>query len=122
MKQINKFFIVGLFSTGVDYLLYSYLVFIDVNYILAICAGYFFGFLFNFYVSRKYVFDKIKIEKLHHEFLIVLVISIFAVGLNIAIVFICKNYLSFNYYIGRIFAIGIVFFFNYFARKGFIYE
>ncbi len=121
MKTIKKFFILGIFSTLIDYLVYSALIYINVNYIIAICAGYFIGFLFNFYFGRKHVFDAIKINNIYKEFFIVFIITIIGVMLNIIIVYVLKNFLGMNYYLGRIVAIGVVFFFNYFSRKGLVY-
>ncbi len=121
MKKIHKFLYAGVLSTLVDYILYACLVYVDLYYIYAIIIGYSSGFLVNFIVSRKYVFDKSKIEKFHHEFLAVLLISIIAIGINIFIVWGLGKF-GINHYISRIIAIGIVFFFNYFTRKVFIYE
>ena len=121
MKTINKFFILGAFSTVIDYVVYSLLIYEKFNYIFAICAGYFIGFLFNFYFGRKHVFEEIKVKNVFYEFLIVFIISVSAVVLNIIIVYFLNRYLNVNYYAGRIIAIIIVFFFNYFARKGFVY-
>ena len=121
MKTIKKFFILGIFSTLIDYLVYSALIYINVNYIIAICAGYFIGFLFNFYFGRKHVFETIKINNIYKEFFVVFIITIIGVMLNIIIVYALKNFLGLNYYLGRIVAIGVVFFFNYYSRKGLVY-
>ena len=121
MKKIHKFLYVGVLSTLVDYFVYAFLIYIGLNYVYAIIIGYLSGFLVNFIVSRKYVFDRSKIQKLHHEFLAVLCISIVAIGINIFIVWGLGKF-GINHYISRIVAIGIVFFFNYFARKVFVYE
>ena len=119
--MIGKFFIVGAVSTAVDYLLYSLLVFLGVPYYLAIVVGYMSGLVVNFFLARKRVFTKgSRFEKLHHEFLAVLSVSVVAVGLNILIVWFLAKF-GVDYYTGRAVALVIVFFFNYYARKGFIY-
>jgi len=118
---IQKFFVVGAISTAVDYILYSILVYFGIAYYIAIVIGYMTGLLVNFYLARTKVFTKgSRFEKLHHEFLAVFAVSVVAVGLNILIVWALAKF-GFDYYSGRAVALVIVFFFNYYARKGFIY-
>ena len=121
MKKIHKFFYVGILSTLTDYIIYASLIYVGISYIIAIIVGYLSGFLVNFIISRRYVFDKTKIEKIHFEFMAVLAISIVAIGINIFIVW-GLGLFGINHYISRVVAIGIVFFFNYFSRKVFVYE
>ena len=119
--MIGKFFIVGAISTAVDFILYSILVYMGVAYYFAIVIGYMTGLVVNFYLARSKVFTKgSRFEKIHHEFLAVFIVSVMAVGLNILIVWFLSR-IGIDYYSGRAVALVIVFFFNYYARKGFIY-
>ncbi len=120
MKIIGKFFIVGAISTAVDFCIYSLLVYLGVAYYIAIVIGYMSGLLVNFYLARTKVFTKSRFKKIHHEFLAVFSVSIIAVGLNIFIVWALAQF-GIDYYSGRAIALVLVFFFNYYARKGFIY-
>ena len=119
--MIGKFFIVGALSTAVDYIIYALLISFGTPYYLAIVVGYMVGLLVNFSLARKKVFTKgSKFDKTYHEFLAVLAVSVMAVGLNILIVWALAKF-GIDYYTGRAVALIIVFFFNYYARKGFIY-
>ena len=119
--MIGKFFIVGAISTAVDFLLYSLLIYLGIAYYVAIVIGYMTGLLVNFYLARSKVFTKgSRFSKIHHEFLAVFAVSVMAVGLNILIVWALAQ-MGIDYYSGRAVALVIVFFFNYYARKGFIY-
>ena len=119
--MIGKFFIVGAISTAVDFVIYSLLVFMGVAYYIAIVIGYMIGLLVNFYLARSKVFVKgSRFAKIHHEFLAVFAVSVVAVGLNIVIVWALAKF-SLDYYSARAVALVAVFFFNYYARKGFIY-
>ncbi|WP_345987974.1 GtrA family protein [Sulfurimonas sp. HSL1-2] len=121
MKQIRDFLYVGITATLVDFSLYSLLVGFDVfKYVLATVVGYSAGFFVSFFLTRKYVFSTIKMEKMHHEFLVVAAITFVGLILNILIVYGLKK-VALDDYSARAIAIGIVFFFNYFARKGFVY-
>lgn len=121
MKKIRRFLYVGIISTLVDYAIYSLLLFLGSQYIIAIIIGYSTGFIISFIFTRNYVFDNIKIKNFKIEFIIVLGITIVGLLLNIGIVKVLHEEFALDLYLARIFAIGIVFFFNYFSRKGFIY-
>ena len=119
--MIGKFFIVGAISTAVDFVIYSILIYLGIPYYIAIIIGYMSGLIVNFYLARNKVFTKgSRFDKLHHEFIAVFIVSIIAVGLNIFIVWFLST-IGIDYYSGRVVALIIVFFFNYYARKGFIY-
>jgi len=118
--MIGKFFIVGAISTAVDYAIYSLLISLQTPYYVAIVVGYMIGLLVNFSLARKKVFTQSRFQKLHYEFLAVFFVSIVAVALNILIVWALAKF-GVDYYSGRAVALILVFFFNYYARKGFIY-
>jgi len=121
MKQIRSFLYVGIAATLVDFILYSLLVGFDItNYMIAIVIGYLSGFLISFFLTRRYVFSTIRIEKVHHEFFVVAGITLVGLLLNLLIVYVLTN-IAVDSYTARAIAIAIVFFFNYFARKGFVY-
>ncbi len=122
MRHIGKFFLLGIFSTLIDYLLYILLLYVGVDYVLAIIAGYSAGLLFNYHVARRYIFSKSRFNSSRGEFTAVVAIALVGLALNIAIV----KLLSFSLYeldpsISRVVAIAIVFFWNYYARKLFVY-
>jgi len=115
------FLYVGILATLVDYSLYSLFVYLELlNYGLATVIGYSAGFMISFFLTRNYAFSEIKINKFHHEFLAVLAITFVGLLLNLFIVYMLVK-LHINDYSARAMAIGLVFFFNYFARKRFVY-
>ena len=124
MKQISGFFVLGLFSTAIDFIIYTILVYLNVNYVIAIIIGYSCGFVFNFFIGRKHIFVQgLKVDSFAKEFNLVLVINLIAVLLNIIIVYILYSYWHIlNQIADRIIAIILVFFWNYFARKFFVYK
>ncbi len=124
MKQFRRFFVLGFFSTIIDFLIYSLLIFLNFNYVVAIIFGYGSGFLFNFFIGRKHVFQNgTKANSFLKEFNFVLLINIFAVLLNIFIVYLLYSYMNvLNQIYARIVAIIVVFLWNYYARKIFVYH
>jgi len=124
MKQIKQFLLLGLFSTAIDYIIYSLLILLSVYYVIAVIVGYSLGLLFNYHMGRKYIFTKgIKLKNRHYEFFSVATIAFVGMLLNIIIVKLLSYMLfSLNPLYSRIIAIGIVFFWNYFLRKIFVYH
>ena len=124
MKQFNQFLLLGLFSTAVDYMTYSLLILLSVHYIAAIIVGYSLGLVFNYYMGRKYIFTKgTKLKNTRHEFVSVVIIALIGMFLNIIIVKLLSYMIfSLNPLYSRIIAIGIVFFWNFFLRKIFVYH
>jgi putative flippase GtrA len=124
MNKIGKFLLLGVLSTAIDYVVYSLLIIFDINYIIAILVGYSMGLLANYYIARRYIFTEgTKLKNSHREFVAVVSIAVVGMLLNMAIV----KFLSYSFWhidplYSRIVAIGIVFFWNYFLRKIFVYH
>lgn len=124
MKSIHKFFLLGILSTVIDYALYSTAIFMGIHYVIAIILGYSSGLLANYLIGRNFIFTaghKLKSSK--HEFGAVVSIAVLGALLTIVIVKILSYSLfHMNPLISRLIAIVIVFFWNYFARKLFVYH
>ena len=124
MRQLQKFLMLGVLSTLIDYTVYSALILLNVDYVIAIVAGYSMGLLANYQIGRRYIFIAgIKVNSTHKEFVYVVVIAAVGALLNVVIV----KLLSFSVWhidpmLSRAVAIGFVFFWNYFARKRFVYH
>ena len=119
---MKYFLYIGVLATIVDYSIYILLVYNEIfSYNVSIIVGYSIGFVISFFLTRRYAFKRIRIEKAQHELLAVIFVTLIGLLINIGIVNILIGFDS-NSYFARIIAIGVVFFFNYFVRKRFIYE
>lgn len=124
MKTVHKFLLLGLLSTLVDYVLYSVAILLGANYVFAIILGYSVGLVTNYIIGRTFIFTSgHKLKSSKHEFVAVVIIAIFGALFTIAIVKILSYSLfHMNPLLSRPIAIGIVFFWNYLARKVFVYN
>ena len=124
MKTVGKFLGLGALTTIIDYLLFSALMWAGVDYVVAITAGYGTGLWVNFVIGRRYVFVRgSKVARMHHELLAVSLIALGGLLLNIAVVkLLSYSLLALDPMLSRVIAIGIAFFWNYFARKQFVYH
>lgn len=124
MGQFAKFVLLGAVSTLADYSLFMLLLALNVDYVPSIVLGYSLGLAVNFAAGRKYIFTGgRKLERTHSEFVAVAVIALFGLLINIAVV----KLLSFGVWRAdplhaRVVAIGAAFFWNYAARKLFVYH
>jgi putative flippase GtrA len=124
MNNVGKFLLLGVLSTAIDYVIYSLLVTLNIDYVIAILVGYSAGLLANYYIARNYIFTSgTKLGSSKKEFIAVVLIAIVGMLLNMVIVKILSySVWTINPLYSRVVAIGIVFFWNYFLRKIFVYH
>ena len=124
MKEFIKFFGVGGVSTIVDYIIYFLMITLGFDYVVAIVFGYALGFWVNYTLGRKYVFvEGSKTTSGHSEFIRVFLIAFIGLLLNILIVHMLSvRFFTLDLSYSRIIAIGMVFVYNYSARKLFVYN
>lgn len=124
MKTVHKFFLLGILATLVDYIFYSIVILLGIDYILAIIIGYSAGLLTNYIIARNFIFTSgHRLKSSRHEFIAVLIIAVFGALFTIAIVkMLSYSILHMDPLLSRPIAIVIVFFWNYLARKIFVYN
>ena len=124
MKGIAGFLLLGVVSTLADYVVYSLMMYAGVFYVYAIVIGYSSGFVVNFYGGRIFIFKRgAKVRHFGAELGAVFVIAFMGLLINIGIVKLL-SYSLFNLdpYLSRLVGIGVAFFWNYAARKWFVYH
>jgi len=124
MKTVHKFLLLGLTTTAIDYIVYSVAILLNINYVIAIIMGYSTGLLANYFIGRRYIFTSgAKVGSSSHEFAAVVIIAAMGALFNIAIVkLLSYSLFSIDPLYSRVVAIGVVFFWNYFARKLWVYH
>lgn len=122
-QMLGRFFLLGIVSLIVDYTIYSLMLLNGINYASSIIVGYSGGFIVNFYGGRKHIFTLgAKTKRFSTELLVVFLIALTGLGINIVIVkTLSYSFFTINPYFSRVIAIGTVFFWNYAARKKFVY-
>ena len=129
-----KFGIVGVLSFGIDFGVYSILVyFTPVPLLVANFFGFTISVIFNYIMSMKYVFQRNEDMDRKKEFIIFVILSLIGLGLNELLVWLFVEYsykniaiiaelFSYNMMkmIGKILATGIVMVYNFISRKIFL--
>ena len=94
--QIMKFIITGLFSSLLNFVVYSILYNLGININLASFSGYSIGLINSFFFSKKWIFNEYKTKRLHRAFFLFACIYIFG-GIAMALAINVGIYLFGNY-------------------------
>ena len=132
MKQLiltlyNKFHhlilygIIGSFSSGLDFLLYTLLVqVLGFQYIFANCISVLGGISTSFILNRNYNF-KVK-DNTRRRFTIFLTVGLCGLMLSNLILYICIDILEMNKIVSKLLSIILVVFFQFLVNKYFTFK
>lgn len=114
--KIVKFFTTSLIATGVDFTLYSLLLFILSPVSAHFCSATT-GMVVNFILQKKFVFELKR--GLKTSFVFSLLFSIGGIFLGASIIYLLTLFAFFAQYpiVAKCIAIGITFFYNYETKK-----
>ena len=94
---------------------------LGVHYLLAATIAFLLGVAVNYLLSSYWVFAERKVEKRHHEVVIFVVICAIGLLFNLVIIYLLVEILNVDYRAAKLFATVVVFFWNFLARKKFLY-
>ncbi|MCQ2438359.1 MAG: GtrA family protein [Oscillospiraceae bacterium] len=121
--NLFRYCFVGGVSFLIDFAVYALLVALGIPYLLAGVFSFTLGFLFNFFAGRFFIFAAGSKEKADKKELIsVLVIALIGLGLTELLLYIGVAWLGLDKRLAKIIAAILVLFWNYTARKLFVYK
>ena len=116
LKEFIAFNIVGIINTVITYGIYSLLVFLGIDYKLALFGEYCFGVAFSFLANRKFTFKHT--EKINLYMIVSMVSSyIFIFLLNMALLVVFVEKLFLGKYLAQLFALAISVAASFLAQK-----
>ncbi len=120
--QIIKFAVAGAIGAGVEIGTYIYLVdFVEMYYLTANVLAITLAIFVNYIISQRWVFDGGRYNR-GTEFTVFVLVSIVALFLNQLLMWILVENSELEDKICKILAIATVAFFNYFAKKFFVFK
>ena len=124
-KSTNNFFLqllrygfVGGVAFAVDFgLLYILTEYVNLHFLLSATISFIAGLLINYFLSKRWVFNKSSVKNKSTEFWIFALIGIVGLGINNLFLWVFTIYVSVHYMASKIITTVIVFFWNFLARK-----
>ena len=115
--QFFRYLFVGGFAAVVNIgSLYVFTEFVHLYYLVANILGFLLGLLTNYLLSKWLVFSKENNLNKVTEFIIYAIIGVVGLGLDTGFVWLFTT-IGIYYMIGKIISTGLVFIWNFFARK-----
>lgn len=134
INQILKFGVVGIISFIVDFCVYTLICNVmGISYMIAGFFGFVISVVVNYLLSMKYVFESRDDMSKTREFISFVVLSVFGLGLNEVILYLCMDVIYVNWpwlmswcspalakMGAKIVATGVVMVYNFVSRKIFL--
>jgi len=118
-----RYFFVGGVAFVVDFsLLFLLTSKVGIHYLVSAAISFIFGLIINYFLSRVWVFNKAIIKNRLMEFGLVILISIVGLLLNELFIWFFTDKINIYYLLSKIIAAGIIFWWNFFARKFILYN
>lgn len=118
LLQLFRYTFVGGFAFLVDFAtLFLLTEYCYLHYLISAGIAFIFGLIVNYLLSIKWVFNVSVMDSRLMEFVVFTLIGIIGLGLNELFLWILTDILLIYYLISKIITAGIVYFWNFFARK-----
>ena len=118
LLQLFRYGFVGGMAFAVDYgTLFVLTHFAGVPYLWSAAVAFVLGLVTNYLISITWVFQHSGKMRLWQEFLFFAIIGIVGLFLNELIMYAGTDILGLHYMVSKLISTGIVFFWNFFARK-----
>ncbi len=123
LLQFTKFALVGGVSAVLEISIFKFLTgqYGTENLIAFNVMAYSFAVVFNYILSRQFVFETGKYNT-QTEFFAFCIVATIGLGINTTFLYIGFHYFKLHELIAKIFAIGITVLWNFFAKKTFVFK
>lgn len=119
LKKMTKFGIVGFWGTLIDMGVLNFLViFLLFNVYFSASISFVVAVINNFLLNKYWTFSGYKQKNsVKKQFVQFFTVSLIALGLNLIVMYVLIEYAHLWYNFAKISAVGVVFFWNFFANK-----
>lgn len=116
-REFIRFSGVGVVSFGIDLGLFSLLLVLGVQHILASSVSFCISVVVNYILTRRFVFASDSNVNVAKEFTYYILLNFVALGLNTFVLFVCVDLSHLHPLLGKIIATAVVMVFNFVTRK-----
>lgn len=123
MKFVRYFFVGGA-AAALDFLVFALLTKLDhVPWFWSAFISFTAATLLNYFLSIRFVFQSgVRFSQKHHEVLLVFLVSLIGLAINQLVLWFCIEKLGIGALIAKVIGTGTVFFWNYAARRHFVFK
>jgi putative flippase GtrA len=122
VRGLGRYFVVGGVAAGVDIGLFVvFAKYLGMPYLRVAAASFVLATLINYFLSVRFVFVSGQRFRRRWELAMVFAVSGVGLALNAAILWACVELGRVDLLLAKIAATGVVFFWNYFARRLFVF-
>lgn len=123
IKEFLKYCVVGGIAFIFDFAsFYICITYLGINYLLAGVISFIIGLNVNYYLAKYFVFKESKIEDQKKEYLSVAVISLSGLAIKVFILWLCVSIIGLYVIWAKLISVAIVLFYNFAARKIFVFK
>lgn len=119
-EELVRYFIMAAFLVSFEYLSFLAMIWLGINYLVAVVLSMAIVIVLNWYIGRMLVF-KNRRHSAQKEFILVLVISLVGVVFQLGVTFASVALLGQLPALGKLAAIVVTFFWNFWARRTFVF-
>jgi putative flippase GtrA len=122
-KEFLRYFFASGGALGVDYLvLFLTVSVIGIHYILGAAAGFIVGSVFVYFLSTYWVFESRRLNDRRQEFFMFIGIGLAALVTGLIVIWFFTEIIGFYYLFSKLISTGVVFLFNFFLRRFFLFR
>lgn len=122
LRQFSRYMATGFFSVSIEFSILLLLVEAHgLNYLMANFIAFIVINLCNYFISRHWIFEKGKHEQ-YVEIIIFFITAGIGLGINQVVLGWMVEYLSIDYRISKLAAIGLVAIWNFWTRKKLVFK
>lgn len=118
-EQLARYFLMAIIIVAIEYCSYVAMVWLGMNYLLAVPISMAIALVLNWHFSRVFVF-KNRRHSPRKEFMLVLITSLVGVGIQLYTTYLVVQAIN-SPEVGKFLAIIVTFFWNYIIRKKYIF-
>lgn len=116
--QLIRYGFVGGVAFVADYAsLYAFTEWLGIQYLVSAALAFVIGLTVNYILSNLIVFSTHRLHNRWLEFAVFAIIGVIGLGLNELIMYCACELIGLHYMLAKLISTGIVFFWNFFARK-----
>ncbi len=121
--EVFRYLCTGGSAALIDWFFYWFLIsFFHAHYLIAALISFTLATIFNYYLSANWVFSGKQQYKRSLEFSLVFIISLVGLAINQFCLVILIELVSMHFMWAKIAATGLIFFWNFFMRRQFVFR